>query len=572
MRIFLAFGIAVIVGALLCGSGYTIGFSSVAAQEFITIQADGSVYPLGAPIHTTDNVTYSLSGDITIPIIVQRNDILFRGGTYMLAGTGGGSGQAITLQNVQNVTVTSMNIRTFTTGIRVISSSNCTLLANEITGNDVTGVDISYSNGTTVAGNSVTSNGLYGLALTYAFGSNISANYISANSGMGLLIQESPYTTLRNNVMENDFNLEVIGSDLSDFVNDIDVSNTVNGKGVYYFVNQEGLQVNPSSCPNIGYIGIANSTNVTIRSIQITDNGQGLLLAHTNNSLVEECSFANNQYGVTMFSSWNNSISDNSITQNSQFGVEVDSLSAANSISSNNISHSLRGINLEPHTFGNLISRNNINHNFEKGIELFGVSNNTISDNTITYNGNGIVVSDSSYNEITGNNITQNQVFGIVMQLYDYGCFNNTISFNIFNAHSRQGIHIEDSNNTIVLSNNITNNLLSGIYLRRSWGGLIYENNFVNNTVNVNTAGCANAWDNGTTGNFWDNYNGTGIQPYVIDASNQDNHPLVQIVQIPETSLPTALAILLTVTLILSIIGCRSSMKFHFMKHKRVEN
>jgi hypothetical protein len=73
----------------------------------------------------------------------------------------------------------------------------------------------------------------------------------------------------------------------------------------------------------------------------------------------------------------------------------------------------------------------------------------------------------------------------------------------------------------------------------------IYHNNFIGNNKNANQAligglvsgfrsdrspiflpGLANFWDDGARGNYWSDYNGTGVEPYYINENNQDNHPL----------------------------------------------
>jgi len=53
-----------------------------------------------------------------------------------------------------------------------------------------------------------------------------------------------------------------------------------------------------------------------------------------------------------------------------------------------------------------------------------------------------------------------------------------------------------------------------------------------------------NFWDNGKEGNYWGNYNGSDMNgdgicdtPYVIDASNQDNYPLMAPVDIDSVSI-----------------------------------
>jgi hypothetical protein len=79
-----------------------------------------------------------------------------------------------------------------------------------------------------------------------------------------------------------------------------------------------------------------------------------------------------------------------------------------------------------------------------------------------------------------------------------------------------------------------------------------YLNNFniphVRCKASFTTYGTApyNIWDNGTVGNYWANYNGTdtnnddiGDSPYIIDANNQDNYPLMAPINFAEPTDPT---------------------------------
>jgi hypothetical protein len=63
-----------------------------------------------------------------------------------------------------------------------------------------------------------------------------------------------------------------------------------------------------------------------------------------------------------------------------------------------------------------------------------------------------------------------------------------------------------------------------------------WHNTFLDNSQQVlaQTVENANVWDDGYEGNYWSDYNGTdsdgdgiGDISYVIDASNQDNYPLM---------------------------------------------
>jgi parallel beta-helix repeat protein len=153
------------------------------------------------------------------------------------------------------------------------------------------------------------------------------------------------------------------------------------------------------------------------------------------------------------------------------------------------------------------------------GVQLWQTNNTIISGSNVANNYDGIVLSSSSNNSISRNNITAN----------DY-----------------EAIYLESSNSNSISGNNIANNDY-GIYLYVSSSNKIYHNNFINNTsqVLVNVINGENSWDNGypSGGNYWSDYNGTdvysgsyqnvsgsdgiGDTPYVIDANDTDNYPLM---------------------------------------------
>jgi len=118
---------------------------------------------------------------------------------------------------------------------------------------------------------------------------------------------------------------------------------------------------------------------------------------------------------------------------------------------------------------------------------------------------------------------------------------NNTITRNNITANTGSGIWTGGVSNNIT-GNHIANNNI-GILFHVSHD-LIYNNNFINNTKQVEDICWTNPWlpssatilDDGypSGGNYWSDYNGTdadqdgiGDSPYVIDANNQDNYPLM---------------------------------------------
>jgi len=87
------------------------------------------------------------------------------------------------------------------------------------------------------------------------------------------------------------------------------------------------------------------------------------------------------------------------------------------------------------------------------------------------------------------------------------------------------------SNNCVLSRNNFTSLNVRGCY-----SNTFFENNFFGEYDIGNSAG---SWDNGLVGNFWSDYlskyhnaseigsSGMGDTPYVIDADNADNYPLM---------------------------------------------
>jgi len=98
------------------------------------------------------------------------------------------------------------------------------------------------------------------------------------------------------------------------------------------------------------------------------------------------------------------------------------------------------------------------------------------------------------------------------------------------------GVDLQDSNNNIITDCDI-HDVSRGIYLRSGSSNLIYHNIFRDNSyVNAIDNGANNMWDNGTVGNYWDDYqgkdqdgDGIGDEPHPIpgNTDSQDRYPLM---------------------------------------------
>jgi parallel beta-helix repeat protein len=186
--------------------------------------------------------------------------------------------------------------------------------------------------------------------------------------------------------------------------------------------------------------------------------------------------------------------------------------------------------------FGNKVV-NNLN-----GISLLSSSNNIVLDNNVTATGDGIYIIDSPNNTIASNNVAENGD-GIIL----HGSSGNIISGNNVTNNLFYGILLTWSSNYNVLTDNtVACTDYDGLRLFKSSNNMIFQNSFVNNSPQVSTGDSLdNVWDDGYSsgGNYWSDYNATdlysgpnqnetgsdgiGDTPYVIDAYNRDNYPLM---------------------------------------------
>ena len=138
-------------------------------------------------------------------------------------------------------------------------------------------------------------------------GNNILRNNAFANNTYGIELGWAGGNVLRGNIMtNNNYSLGISGGSIYSLINDIDSSNIIDGKPVYYLVNQRNLIINSSTFPSIGYLGIVNSTNITVKDITLLKNKQGLLLAYTQNSTIINVTTSENHQGITLIESTDN--------------------------------------------------------------------------------------------------------------------------------------------------------------------------------------------------------------------------------------------------------------------------
>ena len=475
---------AIMLALLLTGM-LTLAFNiqPVKASGTIYIRADGSIDPQDAPISSVDNVTYTLTGNITSDadgIVVERNHIVIDGNGYTLSGSGNGR-LGFNLTCVYNVTIKETNMASFDRIIWLSNSSN-----NNISWNNIT-MGYTYN--------------IVGAVLLYHSNNN-TISHNTMRKGFGGVFKH--FITLDNSSSNN----------ISE--NIIDNGQAIGGRN--------GILLNPSSSFN------------TISGNNITNIGWGIILGYSSNcNSIYGNNIANSLVGITLGSSFN-TLSGNNI-RDSWVGI---SLQSSNNTLFGNTMTNNRPCNFygpsgnTPESFINNVTNSNTVDGkpiyywvgkrdtaipLDAGyVALINCTNITVQNLTLAYNGQGIILAYTINSTITKNKITNTQE-GIALSY----SVNNTISENI-----------------------ITGNDIFTIGLDYSSSNFIYHHNFDNEEVHATPEGYANVWDDGypSGGNYWSDYNGTdlyngpqqnetgsdgiGDTPYVIDEDNQDNYPLMK--------------------------------------------
>jgi parallel beta-helix repeat protein len=208
-------------------------------------------------------------------------------------------------------------------GIIGYASSNITMHQNLVYNCGLMGLHLDGNSINCKIANNTVTNCLEGIELERSAGNFVEGNRLIGNNVSMVLNRCSGLNVFReNNMTSSWYNLIVWGLALDAFMQDFDTTNIVNGKPVYYFINSHNLLVNPSNYPDIGYLAIANCTNITISDIDLSLNGDGLLMAQSTDCSLVNITLSGNigplfYGGLTFFKSNNNLIVNNRISNNS---------------------------------------------------------------------------------------------------------------------------------------------------------------------------------------------------------------------------------------------------------------
>jgi len=411
-------------------------------------------------------------------------------------------------------------------GIRIDSDYN-TISDNTIFGNKQDGI-LLYGSYNTITSNLICENKGSGLDVEWAWENTIVGNTISDNRDYGIYLSGDD-NILRDNVISGngrDFGISDYG-----YYNDVDTSNTVDGKPIYYLVGAQDEVIDSES--NAGYVIVIESENIVIEDLTFSNNDKGVCLYDCQDCLVDDVTAQDNDYGIYLRRCSDSTVQNCTISGNGRGFYLTDCYN--DTLSSNHIEYNSTGIMLCD-CDANLITENTVQHN-EDGIVLDEAYDNVIESNEVLDSDRtAIELDDSDGNLITGNSLRRNRS-GIELE----DSCDCSIEHNLVTQSEYFGVEIDEGCGHRVYGNTISENTYYGIVLWQGEDNAIHHNNFIDNEDN-SWSEETNSWDDGSEGNYWSDYeekypgakeiDSTGIwdTPYEIpgDAGDKDGHPLVE--------------------------------------------
>jgi parallel beta-helix repeat protein len=140
-------------------------------------------------------------------------------------------------------------------GIKLYHANNNIISNNSCLNNSV-GISLDSSKNNSISNNNCSNNWYAGIEFAYSNDNSISNNNCS-NNGRGIYFQDSDNNKLKDNILIEG-GIVIRGDSLDEYTHDIDESNTVNGKPVYYWKNVKGGRIPDGA----GQVILVNCRNV----------------------------------------------------------------------------------------------------------------------------------------------------------------------------------------------------------------------------------------------------------------------------------------------------------------------
>ncbi|WP_017756243.1 nitrous oxide reductase family maturation protein NosD [Calidifontibacillus oryziterrae] len=350
-----------VIGAFLFITTKGFVFAEISLQEVVDLAEENDVIKL-------ENKIYDGNLVITKPItIIGQSTTIIKGD---------GTGNVITIKSpnvrLENLTVTNGSF-------------------NRNTGEEFAGIKIMADH--TIIKNITITDCFHGVYLSQSHYNEVSNIHVTgskngeiAGQGNGLHVYYSNYNKLLNNVIDG--TRDGIFFDYSN--HNVTIGNSIKHTryGLHYMYSDHNEFYSNAFSYNLGGAAIMHSRGLVLRDNQFTLNqgtrSYGLLLQASNESVVAENKFFQNQRGIYIDQSQKNKIHNNEFVQN-QIGIEVWASSSNLVFTENRFSNNIASVLTLGGKDKNSWSENGRGNYWGKAIPVLDLDQNGIGDYPVQY-------------------------------------------------------------------------------------------------------------------------------------------------------------------------------------------
>ncbi|MGD0719244.1 MAG: right-handed parallel beta-helix repeat-containing protein, partial [Thermoplasmata archaeon] len=402
----------------------------------VTIYPNGSISSPSAPIARNGNV-YSLTADLTGSIVIEHNGSTLQGTPFSIDYAAGGNGFAVTLQSVQNVTLTGLHVADAPNGsVRIAASSNVSVINNDLAIDPapLNGIFATSSEGVTIQSNTLGNATAAVVEFQSVTWSNVSSNtftpgigyafYIASSSEFNLsgnaaaetdgayLLEDSSFSVFDNSMPNSEYGFfgqgiisyrnqggTIIGNNLVNdtypFISTFDQNMTISGNNftaqpgfMMYsvnFQNDVNITFSDNIVSNLQQVYLLRSNTVAILANSISANwGSGIYVDDSQNTVVAHNVFSGDSFAVEELGDASGLLFTHNTFQTPAVGVGVYSSNASNIVIANNNFAPISGLALQLTTSSQISVVNDEFAGAPSGIALTNDSAIQVAQNTFT--------------------------------------------------------------------------------------------------------------------------------------------------------------------------------------------
>lgn len=315
-------------------------------------------------------------------------------------------------------------------GIFLMNTEESIVQGNEVSESEA-GILLENSQKNQVAYNEIKENSK-GLVLKNSHENEVRANHSFANQGEGFLVEASHRNRLTDNRSEgnssglvvlsssgnqlssnrlngNTHSLTVWGEVPGHFLHEIDPSNTIDGKTVFYRVGERDVAIHASDQP--AYVALINCERITVEGVTFQKGSEGILLVNTHGATLANNVLLGTVRGIYVWNSQAVEIVGNRLEQTEGNGITLIN-SSGNRLSKNRVLASGgHGVLLESSQENQLVE-NQMEGNRASGVHLTSSRKVMLAQNDIRRNWVGVFLEQGGTNVVQENWIRDSQ-FGI---------------------------------------------------------------------------------------------------------------------------------------------------------------